>query len=294
MIGGGHGAAASLKAALLYADHVGGVITVADDGGSSGRLARELGVLPMGDIRNCLAALAPESATVDVFQHRFSSGALKGHVVGNLMIAAAQTETGNFMEAIRQATELLGSKGTVVPPTLDKVTLLAEVDGTVVQGQVALATTSGRISYVTIDPPDPKPCAEAMRLIEEADQLILGPGSLFTSQLPCLLVPEIRRAFVASTAHKIFVCNLVAPVGETSGFDACSHVAAIYGHLGSESIDTILVHQGERPLTDHFIVEPDEIGLKSMGVDVVLAPLIPPDRSPRHDPVALAKALAQL
>lgn len=290
-IGGGHGASATLRAASLYADEVAGIISVADDGGSSGRLARELGVLPMGDIRNCLAALAPESDAVDVFQHRFPSGRLEGHVVGNLIMAAVAQETGDFIAAIRHAARMVGSRGRIVPPTLDSVKLMSEIDGEVVEGQVNVATSPGKITAVFLDPPDPKPYFEALDLIDSADQLLLGPGSLFTSVLPPLLVPELKDALVRSRAKKIYICNLVAPPGETADFDAAAHVAAVFAHLGPEAVDVIVFHRGRPPLSESPVVEADESELTAMGVEVVVADLIPEDRSPRHDPERLASVL---
>lgn len=293
-IGGGHGAAATLKSALLFADEVAGVITVADDGGSSGRLATELGVTPMGDIRNCLAALAPDSPAVAAFQHRFGSGKLEGHVVGNLMMAAAEAETGSFIEAIRQAAKMLNCRGKIVPPTLAKVSLTSEIDGELIRGQVAVATSSGRISYVALDPSAPPAYPEAVHLLENAELVVLGPGSLFTSVLPSLLVPGIKDAYNHASALKVYVCNLTAPVGETGDFDACSHLAALYAHLGEASVDVVVAHEGRTPRSDSPVVRVDRYGLEGMGTKVMVADLLPDDLSPRHDPARLASCLSSL
>lgn len=293
-VGGGHGAAATLKAALLFASDLAGIITVADDGGSSGRLAAELGVTPMGDIRNCLAALAPESPAVAAFQHRFPSGRLEGHVVGNLMMAAAEAETGSFIEAIKQAADILACRGKIVPPTLEKVSLISEIEGELIKGQVAVATSSGRISYVALDPPAPQAYPEAIHLLESADLVVLGPGSLFTSVLPSLLVPGIRNAYNQANALKIYVCNLTAPVGETGDFDACSHLAALYAHLGEGAVDVVVAHKGRTPRSDAPVVRVDQHGLEGMGTKVIVADLLPDDLAPRHDPVRLASCLSTL
>lgn len=290
-VGGGHGTAATLKAALLYADEVAAIVTVADDGGSSGRLARELGVLPMGDIRNCLAALAPDSAMVHVFQHRFGPGRYEGHVVGNLMIAAAAGRSGSFVEAIRQSALMLGVRGRVVPCTLDHVKLVSEVEGELVEGQVAVATATGRISYVALDPPDPDAYQEAVEILGSADQIILGPGSLFTSVLPNLLVPGIRDAFGTAKGQKVYVCNLTAPPGETKDFDASAHLSAVYAHLGTDAVDVVVAHVGRVPGGEAPPVSVDVNALGSMGVKVVTADLLPDDGAPRHDPAALAAVL---
>lgn len=294
VIGGGHGASASLRAALLYARRVGGIITVADDGGSSGRLSREMGVLPMGDIRNCLAALAPDSPVVDVFQHRFQRGPLEGHVVGNLIIAAVYEQTRDFTAAVDCAAQLIGSRGTVVPPTLDPVRLISEVEGEIVEGQVAVATARGRISYVALDPPDPKANPQAIDLLAEADQVILGPGSLFTSILPNLLVPGIRDALLATTARKVFVCNLAVQRGETTGFDGPAHLGALLGHLGPDAVDVVVAHQGRAPRWQTPPISIDPAGLAALGVEVVTADVLPDDAAARHDPRRLARVLATL
>ncbi|HVE77024.1 MAG TPA: uridine diphosphate-N-acetylglucosamine-binding protein YvcK [Actinomycetota bacterium] len=293
-IGGGHGAAATLRAALMYSDSVSAVVTVADDGGSSGRLAKELGVLPMGDIRNCLAALAPDSLMVDMFQHRFEGGRLDGHAVGNLMIAAWMQETGSFIEAIRQAARMIGSRGRVVPPTMENVTLISEIEGERIEGQVAVATATGRISYVALDPPDPKAYPEAIDLISEADQIVLGPGSLFTSVIPNLLVPEVREAYLAAQGRKIFICNLVAPAGETADFDAAAHLAALYAHLGEDCVDVVVAHEGTSPIAASPPVTVDKTAFERWEVSLIRSDFLPDDRSPRHDPAKLAAVLQKL
>lgn len=293
-IGGGHGAAATLRAALTYADEIGAIITVADDGGSSGRLAAELGVLPMGDIRNCLAALAPASPAVDVFQHRFKGGRFDGHVVGNLMIAAATTETGSFITAIDQAAASLGSRGKVVPPTLEPIRLISDSADGGVEGQVAVATMTERIERVRIEPSDPKAYAGALDLLSSADQIILGPGSLFTSVLPPLLVPGVAEAFRDAKGLKIYICNLVAPPGETSGFTASAHLRALIDHVGPRCVDVMVMHSGRPPRTKVPRVDIDSEALEPMQVRLVWADMLPPDGAPRHDPSALAAVLARL
>lgn len=294
VIGGGHGAAASLRAALLYTDSVAAIVTTADDGGSSGRLAAELGVPPMGDIRNCLAALAPDSEVLSTFQHRFGSGKLEGHVVGNLVIAGAVQEGFNFIEAIQQSARMLGSRGRVVPPTLDPIRLVAEIDGKWVEGQVAVATAKGHLSFVALDPSNPKPYQGALDLIDWADQIILGPGSLFTSVIPSLLVPELREAFAGSTATRILVCNLASPPGETSGFDATEHLAALHQHIGEGTVDVVVAHSGRSPVTRSHVVQVDSSELEAMGVQLVTCDLLPDTGAPRHDPKRLADCLSSI
>jgi len=294
VIGGGHGAAASLRAALLYATDIAAIVTTADDGGSSGRLAVELGVPPMGDVRNCLAALAPDSPMLATFQHRFGSGKLEGHVVGNLVIAGAVQEGFNFVEAIEQTARMLGSRGRVVPPTLDPIRLVAEVDGKWIEGQVAVATARGHLNFVALDPTDPKPYQGALELIDWADQIVLGPGSLFTSVIPSLLVPELKEALTASTATRIYVCNLASPPGETSGFDASDYLAALHQHLGEETVDVVVAHIGRPPVTRAHVVQIDVPEVEAMGVEVVTCDLLPDTGAPRHDPQRLADCLSSV
>ncbi|MEO7803100.1 MAG: uridine diphosphate-N-acetylglucosamine-binding protein YvcK [Actinomycetota bacterium] len=291
-VGGGHGAAVTLRAAKLYADEVAAVVTVADDGGSSGRLSRELGILPMGDIRNCIAALAPPSEMVDLFQHRFPDGELAGHVVGNLIITAI-TQMRGFTDAITEVSRMLGSTGTVVPPTLDLVTLVSTIDGHEVVGQVAAANADGRIERVSLEPENPLANGAAVDLLIDADQIVLGPGSLFTSVIPPLLVPDIAQAFKDSKAVKVYVCNLTAPprwgIGETAGFDACAHLEALYGHIRGATVDVVVADRGGPGM-----VSVDVAQLEGMGVKVVVADLMPLPHTPRHDPVRLAKVLQDL
>ena len=246
----------------------------------------------MGDIRNCIAALSPDSPAVDAFQYRFTEGRFAGHVVGNLMMAATTQATGSFIKAIEQASAMLGARGKVVPPTLHPVKLVSEVDGRRVEGQVAVATSNGRISYVALQPSDAEAYPEAVELLSTADQIVLGPGSLFTSVIPSLLVEEVRRAFIDSKAQKIYVCN-IASHGETVGYDACSHLASIYAHLGKDSVDVVVFHEGRPPVTGGT-VKVDAEALAGMGVKVVGADLIPDDLSARHEPSLLADILRKL
>ena len=193
-IGGGHGLAVTIEAALGYADEVTAVVTVADDGGSSGRLTRELGIPPPGDIRNCLVAMAENKDMADLYQHRFESGELTGHAAGNLIIAALTEMTGDFNAAVAEAGRQLGARGRVLPATSDLVDLMARIAGGVVRGQVAVAESAEPIQAVYLEPPNPRANQAAVDAIGEADQIILGPGSLFTSLIATLMVPGIRGA----------------------------------------------------------------------------------------------------
>ncbi|HVM41579.1 MAG TPA: gluconeogenesis factor YvcK family protein, partial [Acidimicrobiia bacterium] len=223
-LGGGHGLAAALRAVRRYAGAVTAVVSVADDGGSSGRLRREMGIPPPGDLRKCLVALAEdESVWAPVMEHRFSGGDLDGHALGNLVIAGLTETLGDFGRAVDEVAALLGVVGTVVPATTEPVVLKAEIDGTPVEGQVAVSRTPGRIRRVEIVPADARAPGHAVQAIVEADQVVLAPGSLFTSLIPVLCVADLRSALAESTARIVQVCNLASQHPETDGLDDRLH-----------------------------------------------------------------------
>ena len=288
-IGGGHGLAASLRAARTYADEIDAVVTVADDGGSSGRLTRELGVPPPGDIRNCLVALAQNRELAEVFQHRFSSGALTGHTVGNLVIAGLTEATGDFAEAVARAGALLEAGGRVHPATTELVTLMAKVDGGEVKGQVAVARTKAPIQAVYVEPSEPRAHAGAVEAILSADQVVLGPGSLFTSLIATLLVPGIRTALQETTARRVFVCNTRMQKGETETLDGAGHVQSLIAHAGAFSVDTVVVQVPELP-EDGVVI--DRRALEFLGVEVIEADVARDDGG--HDAAALGRVLRGL
>lgn len=287
-IGGGHGLATTLKAARMYADDVAAVVTVADDGGSSGRLTTELGIPPPGDIRNCLVALADGGPLAEMFQHRFEQGTLEGHPIGNLVIAALAEMRGNFAAAVEETGRLLGSHGKVFPATTELVKLSALVEGGVVQGQVAVAQTTMPIHSVHLVPPDPRAHPEAVAAILDADQVVIGPGSLFTSLIATLLVPGIRDALAETSAARVFVCNARIQKGETEGMDAAQHVEALLVHAGSNSIDTVLLQSPAAPDGVLLGREP----WRWPDISVVEADVRRVDGG--HEPELLAKALASL
>jgi len=288
-IGGGHGLAVSLRAARLYADDIAAVVTVADDGGSSGRLVRELGVPPPGDIRNCLLALASNDDVAALYQHRFESGELTGHPVGNLLIAALTEMTGDFVEAIKQAGKLLKSDGRVWPSTTEIVDLRALVNGDVVRGQVAVAQTEGPIQAVYLEPAHPAACEEAVDAICRADQVILGPGSLFTSLIATLLVPGIRDALCETSGKRILVANNRIQKGETSGLDGTAHVESVLAHTGAETVDAIVL---QAPVLDVDGVAFDRREIENLGIEVLEDDVSTEDGV--HDPDALARAFQGL
>jgi uncharacterized cofD-like protein len=288
-IGGGHGLAATLAAARRYADEVAAVVTVADDGGSSGRLTRELGMPPPGDIRNCLAALAPDSDVARIFQHRFEEGALSGHAVGNLVIAALVELTGDFGDAVARAGRLVGARGAVYPATTELVRLRAHVSDGVVEGQVAVARADTAIQAVYLEPADPAAHPPAVDAILSADQIVLGPGSLFTSLLATLIVPGIAKALSEARGRRIFVCNTRMQEGETRGLDAAAHVDALLAHLGPEPLDAVVV---QRPEFRDRGVGVDRDALAFFGIEVVECDAALANGA--HDPARLAEVLADL
>lgn len=287
-IGGGHGLATTLASARLYASEVAAVVTVADDGGSSGRLTNELGIPPPGDIRNCLVALSDGGGWAELFQHRFTRGTLEGHPIGNLVIAALAEQEGDFAKAVQEAGRLLGVRGHVHPATSERVRLSALVEGGVVDGQVAVAQTKARIRSVHLKPSTPAADKEAVYAILGADQVILGPGSLFTSIIATLLVPGIGQALRDTDAARVFVCNSREQPGETEGLDATSHIEALLAHAGRGSVDYAVVQSPRIP--------GDGIELTGSGgtgdVEVVPADVAHEDGG--HDPERLAEVLSKL
>lgn len=287
-IGGGHGLAVTLRAARCYAADVAAVVTVADDGGSSGRLTRELGVPPPGDIRNCLVALGDGGELADLYQYRFRGGTLSGHTVGNLVIAALAERRGDFARAVAEAGHLLGTRGRVHPATTALVELHALTDDGVLRGQVAVGEARAPIRSVYLDPPDPPAHDGAVNAIAGADQIVLGPGSLFTSLIATLAVPGIAQALREAPARRVFVCNARAQAGETQGLSASEHAGALLEHAGPSCIDCVVV---QTPVADGG-VRVDRSALDDLGLEVVEADLA--TAAGGHDPALLARVLAAL
>ena len=281
--------AATLRAARKYADDVCAIVTVADDGGSSGRLTRELGIPPPGDIRNCLVALSADTELSQVYQHRFRGGALTGHTAGNVLIAAMTEIYGDFAKGVEAAGKLLGVQGRVFPATTELVELNAQVDGRVVSGQVAVAETRRPIQAVYLDPRDPPALPEAVDAILSADQIVLGPGSLFTSLIATLLVPGIRKGLQDSSAMRVFVCNSRMQKGETEGLDAPAHLEALLAHAGAFCVDAVIV---QSPVIPTDGVEINRAGLESSGVRIIEADISNADGS--HDPEKLSRILSPM
>ena len=245
-IGGGTGLSMLLKGIKKYTNNITAVVTVGDDGGSSGRLREELGILPPGDIRNCIAALADdEDLITKLFQYRFRKGeGIEGHSFGNLFLTALCAITGNMVKAVKESSNVLNIRGVVLPATLDDMKLAAEFeDGTIVKGESNIPEEHKRIKRLFTEPENCKALPEVLAAISSADLIILGPGSLYTSVIPNLLVSGIVDAIMQSTAKKIYVCNIMTQPGETDNYSVASHVNALLSHAGGRKIiDAVLVN----------------------------------------------------
>jgi uncharacterized cofD-like protein len=283
-LGGGHGLATVLRAIRRYAGTVTAVASVADDGGSSGRLRRELGVLPPGDLRKCLVALADDGVWARAFEFRFDDGELRGHALGNLVLVSLFETLGDPVRAVDEAGRLVGAVGRVLPATAEPVVLKARVGDHEVEGQVAVATSEGRISRVELVPADVAAVPDAVAAIRAADQVVLAPGSLYTSVLAVLAVPGVRDALTTAPGAVVQVANLRAEVPEAEGLDAVDHLDAVLDHGGR--VDTYL-------LAEHARLTADPDAIAARGVRPLIADVAGTGASV-HDVERLASALAAL
>jgi uncharacterized cofD-like protein len=292
-LGGGTGLSFLLRGLKLVASDLTAVVTLTDDGGSSGRLRRELEMPPPGDIRSCLVALAEdENFMGELFQHRFTKGDLAGHSFGNLFLAALTEVAGSFDAAVAMTGHVLAIEGTVVPATSHPAALVAEMDdGRVVAGETAVASDRHGVRRLFLDPRDAAANPHAIAAIEGADLIVLGPGSLFTSTLPPLLVPALRRAILSAEAPRVYVCNLLQQPGETIGYRASHHLERLYQHVGVGCVDIVLVPSEQVEADPLIPVDFDVDRLVELGVEVVRRPIAD---GHHHDPAALAEALAAL
>jgi uncharacterized cofD-like protein len=300
-IGGGTGLSTLLRGLKGYSSNITAVVAVADDGGSSGRLREQLGIVPPGDIRNCIAALADaEPLMTQLMQYRFPSGSgLDDHAFGNLFIAAMTAVTGDFEEAIRESNRVLAVRGQVLPATSVPLSLSAILaSGRRVDGQAAITRAGEGIDRVFIEPADVRANPEALERILEADMIVIGPGSLFSSVLPNLLISDIRDAVAAATGLRVYVCNVATQPGETERFSASAHLRALFDHVGEGFVDYVLVNHTPGPRR----IEPggfepvvvDARRLEELPVVVVEENLLDEANTLRHDPVKLAAALMRL
>jgi uncharacterized cofD-like protein len=295
-IGGGHGQAAALEAIQTYAGSISALVSVADDGGSSGRLAH-LGIPPPGDIRRCLLALTPDpSLWSELFAHRFDTGDVSDHSLGNLILAALTDLFGDFTSAVDTAGRMLGVLGEVVPVADQPVTLSATIEGTPVTGQAAITATRGHISELRIEPSDTVASRRALAAVSGADQIVIGPGSLYTSVSSALMVQMLAPAVMSARAQRVFVLNLVTQEGETLGMSGAEHLAALSRHVGIAGPGVVVAHQGHIEVpAGHEVVTVGDDDVAPYGWDLVVADLADEWADwPRHDPLKLGRVLEEL
>ena len=306
-LGGGTGLSTLLRGLKMYSSNITAVVTVTDDGGSSGRLTAETGIIPPGDMRNCLVALADaEKRMTDLFQHRFTggSGSLSGHNLGNLLITAFVEQAGGDVDkALDLASEVLNIRGRVLPSTTDHVTLKALMDdGTEIHGESSIARASEKVQRIYLCPSEPKPHQAALEAIRDADIVCIGPGSVFTSVIPNLLVPGIAEALAESQAIKVYICNVMTQHGESDHYTAAEHVVAIQANVPNRVFDYVMVNTGS-PSQDLLrryqasgqdFVTPDTDRIKQMGFKPVAGNFMSESDYVRHDPLRIAQRLMDL
>lgn len=318
-IGGGTGLPAVLRGLKEHTGNITGIVTMADDGGSTGRLRKEFGILPPGDFRNCIAALSDaEPLMQELFQYRFEKdgSGLHGHSFGNLFITAMVGVTGDFERAVLESSRILAVRGTVFPSTLEDIELhgIAE-DGTELRGESEVGKAHGRIRKVFLKPEDPMGYLPAVQAILDADMIVFGPGSLYTSVIPPVLVGDIKQAIKSNpTAIKVYVCNVATQVGETDHFDALAHIRALQEQIGKRMFDYVLVNkdvaataarireiraQDPAKVKPEWLVDPVDpdtlrAAARDLGVEIIVADVISASNPLRHDPDKLAQALLQL
>lgn len=305
VIGGGTGLSTLLRGMKYITNNCTALVTVADDGGSSGRLRKELGIIPPGDLRNCLTALADREPLMErLMNYRFEGDSpLAGHCVGNLLIAGMAGAEGNMEDGLEAISQILKVRGRVIPSTMEDISLMAEMtDGTTVFGESDIPKAHKRINRMNMIPADAAASKGAVEAIMEADIIILGPGSLYTSVIPNLLVEGIRDALIKTKARKIYICNVMTQPGETDGYGAYEHVRALLDHVGHQFLDYVVVNnqditmeqlakyneQGAMPIT------PDIDKIRKLGIDVMPANLISKTNLVRHNPRKLARVLIKL
>lgn len=303
-VGGGTGLSMLLKGIKKITNNVTAVVTVGDDGGSSGRLREEMGVLPPGDIRNCIAALADdEDLVTKLFQYRFKTGeGLEGHSFGNLFLTALCSITGDMFRAIKESSNVLSIRGRVLPSTLDDMKLVAELeDGRIIRGESNIPEAKGKVKRLFTDPKDCKPLEDVIEAIKEAELIILGPGSLYTSVIPNLLIKEIAEEIANSSAKKIYVCNIMTQPGETDEYSVSDHINSIVAHAGNAKIiDAVLVNDSlpknlalKYKAANSYPVKLDVENIKKAGVKIVSKRLIEESKEGlvRHSSHRVARAI---
>lgn len=305
VIGGGTGLSVLLHGLKEQSSNITAIVTVADDGGSSGRLREQFDILPPGDIRNCLVALADaEPLMRDLFQFRFGNESeLKGHSFGNLFITALSKVTGDFEKAIKESSKVLAIRGRVIPSTFDKVQLVAEhQNGQKTKGETKIVEQCHPIRRVFLDPVNCRPSKESFEAIDEADIIILGPGSLYTSVIPNLLVGGISDRIARSNAPKVYVCNVMTQPGETDNYTAFDHLNTIISHTRPDIVDSCIINTGTVPQhllkkyeeENSYPVLADSDKIIEKGYSVIEDNIINTDDYVRHDPKKLSKIITDL
>ena len=295
-IGGGHGQASALEAIQTYAGSISALVSVADDGGSSGRLTH-LGIPPPGDLRRCLLALTPEpSLWSELFAHRFTQGDISDHSLGNLILVALTDLFGDFSTAVDTAARMLGALGDVIPVADHPVTLSAVIDDISVSGQAAITDTEGHVSSLAIEPSDTMASRRALEAVAGANQIVIGPGSLYTSVISALMVQMLAPAVMEAQAQRVFVLNLVTQEGETTGMSGKDHIDALAEHVGIEGSGVVVAHDG--PIDVPAGHEPVWVSAEDAarhGWEVVLADVNDAWSDwPQHDPMKLGRVLENL
>ncbi|MBU3758878.1 MAG: uridine diphosphate-N-acetylglucosamine-binding protein YvcK [Candidatus Omnitrophica bacterium] len=300
VVGGGTGLSTLLAGVKLFTSNITAIVTVTDTGGSSGRLRDELDMLPPGDIRNCLVALADAEPLIrDLFQYRFEVGeGLKGHSFGNLFITALSKVTGDFEKAVAESSKVLAIRGRVIPSTLEKVTLVGEfVDGTTLEGETTITDAQKPLKNIRLKPHDCKAHPEALDAIANADLVILGPGSLYTSVLPNLLIKDLHDAILKTDAYKVHIVNVMTQPGETDGFSAWDHLRVLIEHTDPRVVDAVFVNVQEIPadLVDKYRVKGAEVvrldldTIHEKGYAIIEGKILKTDGQVRHDSEKLAR-----
>ena len=297
-IGGGTGSSVLLRGLKNCTDFLTAIVTVSDDGGSSGILRKELGVIPPGDFRNCVAALSDsENIIKELFDYRFDQGeGLKGHSLGNLLIAAMSDITGNFEDGLNQSAKILGAKGVVLPSSLDDIVLQAKLtDGSLINGESLIPLKKGKISSVNLNPESAKGARSAINALKKAELIIVGPGSLYTSLIPPLLVKDLLNVIKQSSALKIYICNVATQKGETDGFSVYDHIVAIEKHTYKDIFDYIVADENDNfPITSHDenpikISQNDQDNPKVLQFDIKST-----EHSLRHDSNKLSNCIKKI
>ncbi len=305
-IGGGHGLSHLIYGLKEYTSNITAIVTVADSGGSSGRLREEFNIVSPGDIRNCLVALADAPALMgELFQFRFSKDSeLRGHNFGNLFLTAmVQLTDGDFERAIKETSRVLAIRGKVVPSTVSNVHLIAEyMDGSKTEGEAKIPNPNSRIKHLSLTDEDARPTNDALQSIKDADIIILGPGSLYTSVITNLIIKGMSDAIGKSKAFKIYICNVMTQHGETDGFTASEHVKAIIDHSNKDVLDACLINNGRAPQTAlgryeaevSYPVDPDVSVIREMGYKVEATDLLGVTDYVRHDSKKLNEAIIRV